>query len=93
MLQLNANKLGLAIGTTAAIIYLGCICLMLLAGQEGIIWFFNSILHGLDISPVSRINVPIRQTVIGIILTFGLGWLSGFLIGTIYNWGQREPVK
>ncbi len=69
--KLNAKKLGLALGTTGAIIYLGCICLMLIAGQDGTTWFFNSILHGLDVSSVSRMDVPIGQSIIGIILTFG----------------------
>lgn len=89
MQKLNANTLGLAIGITVAIVYLGCICLMLMVGQEGTIWFFNSILHGLDVSSVSRMNVPFGQTLMGIILSFSLGWLSGFLVGTIYNWRGR----
>ncbi len=93
MRTLNAKKLGLALGATGVIMYLGCICLMLVAGQKGTIWLFNSILHGLDISSVSRMNVPLGETMIGIILTFGLGWVSGFLIGTIYSMGQHETIK
>lgn len=83
---INSNKLGLALGTTGVILYLGCMCLMLIAGQDGTTWFFNSILHGLDVSSVSRMNVPAGQSIAGIALTFGLGWITGFLTGTIYNW-------
>ena len=86
MQTINSKKLGLAIGATGVILYLACICLMLIAGQEGTIWFFNSLLHGLDVSSVSRMNVLFGQTIIGLILTFGLGWITGFLIGTFYNW-------
>jgi hypothetical protein len=86
MQTINSNRLGLALGLTGVILYLACMCLMLIAGKDGTIWFFNSILHGLDVSSVSRMSVPFGQTIVGIILTFGLGWVSGFLIGTFYNW-------
>lgn len=86
MQTINSNKLGIALGLTGVILYLACMCLMLIAGKDGTIWFFNSILHGLDVSSVSRMNVLFSQSLAGIILTFGLGWVSGFLIGTFYNW-------
>ena len=86
MQTINSNRLGLALGLTGVILYLACMCLMLIAGQDGTTWFFNSVLHGLDVSSVSRMSVPFGQTIVGIILTFGLGWVSGFLIGTFYNW-------
>jgi len=89
MQTIKSNKLGLALGTSGVILYLGCICLMLIAGQDGTTWFFNSILHGLDVSTVSRMNVPIGQTIAGIVLTFGLGWITGFFTGTIYNWKRN----
>ena len=90
MNTINSKKLGLALGTTGVIFYLGCMLIMLVGGKEGTTWFFNSILHGLDVSTVSRMNVPIGQTIAGIILTFGLGWLAGFLTGTIYNWRKSS---
>lgn len=86
MQTINSNRLGLALGLTGVILYLACMCLMLIAGKDGTIWFFNSILHGLDVSSVSRMNVLFSQSIAGIILTFGLGWITGFLIGTFYNW-------
>ena len=89
MHTINSNKLGLALGTTGVILYLGCMCLMLVAGEDGITWFFNSILHGLDVSTVIQMNVPTGQTIAGIILTFGLGWITGRLIGIIYNWKKN----
>lgn len=89
MNTINSKKLGLALGTTVVILYLGCMLLMLIGGEEGTTWFFNSVLHGLDVSNVTRMGVPAGQTVVGIILTFGLGWLTGYLIGTIYNWKKN----
>jgi len=86
MNTINSNKLGLALGSTGVLFYLGCMLLMLIAGKEGTTWFFNSILHGLDVTNVAQMGVPIGQTVTGIIITFVLGWLGGYLVGTIYNW-------
>lgn len=85
MNKINSNKLGIALGITGVVLYFGCMLLMLIGGEAGTTWFFNSILHGLDVSDVSRMKVPIGQSIIGIILTFGLGWFTGFLTGTIYN--------
>lgn len=86
MHTINSNKLGLALGATGVILYFACICLMFIAGQGGTTWFFNSILHGLDVSTVSQMNVPVGQTIAGIVLTFGIGWFTGFMTGLIYNW-------
>ncbi len=90
MNTINSKKLGIALGTTGVIFYIGCMLLMLIVGQTGTTWFFNSLLHGLDVSSISRMSVPAVQTIVGIILTFGLGWLTGFLIGTFYNWKRTE---
>lgn len=90
--KLDAKKLGLALGLTGAIIYIGCVCLMLIMGETGTIWFFNSILHELDVSTVSQMSVPLGQTIMGVVLTFALGGISGFFIGTIYNMG-KSPLE
>jgi len=86
MNTINSNKLGLALGSTGVLFYLGCMLLMLIAGKEGTTWFFNSILHGLDVTSVAQMGVPVGQTVAGIIITFVLGWIGGYLVGTLYNW-------
>lgn len=86
MNTINSKKLGLALGSTGVLFYFGCMLLMLIGGKEGTTWFFNSILHGLDVTNATQMGVPAGQTVAGIIITFVLGWLAGNLIGTIYNW-------
>lgn len=88
MKTINKNRLGLAIGITGVIFYIGCILLMWIAGASGTTWFFNSILHGLDVSSISQMHVPAGQTIAGMILTFILSWIAGYLIGTMYNWGD-----
>ena len=85
MYRLNIKKLGFAFGLTGAILYLGCMIVMRTAGQEGTIIFFNSLLHGLDISSIIRMDVPLLEAFFGIEQTFILGWLIGACIGAFYN--------
>lgn len=87
MNTLSIKKLGFAFGSTAALLYLGCIILMVTVGQEGTVAFFNTLLHGLDTSGIIRMEIPWWQGVFGLIQIFILGWLSGALIAAIYNFG------
>jgi hypothetical protein len=85
MYRLNVKKLGFALGLTGALIYLGCMIVMATAGQEGSITFFNSLLHGLDVSSIIRMDVPLLEALFGIVQSFILGWLIGACIGAFYN--------
>jgi len=85
MKTLSIKKLGLAVVATGAIFYLGCIILMVTAGKEGTVFFFNSLLHGLDVEPIIRMSVPPLQAFFGLVQTFILGWLLGALVAAIYN--------
>tara|TARA_R110002050_G_scaffold124313_2_gene243340 strand:+ start:3974 stop:4258 length:285 start_codon:yes stop_codon:yes gene_type:complete len=87
MKKLSIKRLGMAFGSTGAILYLGCILLMVTVGREGTIWFFNSLLHGLDTTSIIRMDVPFWQALLGIGQTFILGWLIGALTASIYNFG------
>lgn len=58
---------------------------MVMLGHDGSVKFFNSLLHGLDVSTISRMDVPLWETVVGILETFILGWLVGACIAGIYN--------
>lgn len=85
MNHINVKKFGLAFGLTGALLYLGCMILMLTVGHDGTVKFFNSILHGVDVSSIVRIEVPIWEALIGIIEIFVLGWLVGACIAGFYN--------
>lgn len=90
MEKLSIKRLGIAVGSAGATLYLGCILLMITVGREGTIWFFNSLLHGLDTSSIIRMNVPVWQALLGIVQTFILGWLIGALIASVYNIGLKQ---
>ncbi|MCB0536751.1 MAG: hypothetical protein KDE33_04410 [Bacteroidetes bacterium] len=85
MKTINIKKLGMATGLTGALLYLGCMVVMFTVGREGSVKFFNSLLHGLDVSTIIRMDIPLWEAGLGIIQTFILGWLIGACIASIYN--------
>jgi hypothetical protein len=82
---INPKKFGFAVGITWALLYLGCIIVMLTVGHVGSVKFFNSLLHGLDVSTIVRMDVPLWEAGVGIVETFILGWLIGACIAGFYN--------
>lgn len=90
MNYINVKKFGFAVGTTAALLYLGCMLVMFTVGADGTARFFNSLLHGLDVSRIIRMNMPLWEAVIGIVEIFILGWLAGACVAAIYNATVKE---
>lgn len=90
MNRINIKKFGLACGLTGALLYLGCMLLMTTVGHDGTVKFFNSLLHGLDVTSIVRMNVPLWEAVLGIIETFILAWLIGACIAAFYNVTTKE---
>jgi hypothetical protein len=82
---ISIKRLGMAIGFTGALFYLGCIVLMISVGHQGSVQFFNTLLHGLDVSSILRPAVPLWEAALGIVQTFVLGWLIGACIASLYN--------
>ncbi len=85
MATINIKKLGLSFGLTFAILYLGCVFVMSTVSRETAVFFFNSLLHGIDVDSVLRTSMPLYEMVIGIVEIFILGWLIGASIASIYN--------
>ncbi len=81
----NVKKFGFATGLTGALLYLGCALVMATVGHHGTVKFFNSLLHGLDVSTIVRMDVPLWEASVGIVETFVLGWLVGACIAGFYN--------
>lgn len=82
---IDIKKFGLAWALTFSMLYLGCVYLMSILGNEGSILFFNSLLHGIDIRPILRMNMPLSEMAMGFAGIFTLGWLVGATIAGIYN--------
>ena len=87
---INIKRFGFAFGATFALLYLGCVFVMATVGKEVTIRFFNSLLHGLDVTSIIRMNMPVGEMAIGIIETFIFAWLTGATIASIYNFGCKK---
>jgi hypothetical protein len=85
MNHINIRKFGLAFGITGALLYFGCALVMLILGHDSTVKFFNTLLHGVDVSTIIRMNISPAESLFGIVQTFILGWLIGACIAGIYN--------
>ena len=89
---INVKRFGMAFGLTSTILYLGCVFVMWTVGREASIMFFNSLMHGLDVSTIIRTDMPLWEMAMGLVEIFILGWLTGATIASIYNFGlDKKP--
>lgn len=86
-------RAGLAFGGAMALFYAGCVFVMLTVPQESVVRFFNSILHGLDVAPIMRWDMPWWEAVLGALEICVLGWLFGALVAVLYNLGRPAAAR
>ena len=87
---LSVKCFGFALGATGAVLYLGCVFLMLTVPQEAVIRFFNSLLHGWDVTHMMRWDMPWWEAILGVLETFILGWLVRAVFAVLYNIGISQ---
>jgi hypothetical protein len=75
----------MAWGVTASLLYLGCVLVMATVNRDAQIAFFNSLLHGIDVSQILRTTMPIWEMLIGLVEAFIIAWLIGATVASIYN--------
>lgn len=91
--SIDVRRFGLSWGVTFALLYLGCVFVMWSTGEQSTILFFNSLLHGLDVRSIIRMDIPLWEVLTGIVEIFIIGWLTGATIAVIYNFGRNKPEK
>jgi hypothetical protein len=90
METLGVKRLGLALGTSLALIYLGCILVMMTVPREVAVRFFNSLTHLVDLSVIIRWEMAWWEMAVGFLQVFILGWLLGAMIAVFYNISGRS---
>ena len=93
MNHIHVKKFGFAVGATSGLLYLGCALLMLIIGRDGTARFFGTLIHGLDVSGIIRMDMPAVDAVSGVIQSFILGWLIGASVAAIYNASIGETFE
>ena len=92
MKLINIRKLGLAFGITGALLYFGCTLTMLILGHDRTVKYFNTLLHGLDVSSIIRMDIPLVEVLTGLVQTFIISWLVGACIAGIYNISFNKKI-
>jgi hypothetical protein len=90
MNALNTKRLGFALGTAFSIVYLGNIFIIHTVPKEEAVYFFNSIVHGIDTVSIIRLNMPLSEMIVGVFEVFILGWLFGAAVAILYNFGSER---
>ena len=91
MNRIHIYRLGLAAGTTLALLYTGCIFVISFVNREATISFFNTVTHIVDFSSILRTTqISFGEAISGIIEWFIMGWLSGASIAAIYNFSMPK---
>ena len=93
MNQLSIRRFGFAVGVACAIAYVGCVFVMMTVSQETAIRIFNSLMHGVDVTTIMRWDMPLWETILGVVEIFVLGWLFGALIAGCYNCCRKSQTK
>lgn len=93
MHTLSISRFGFALGGACAILYVGCVFVMLTVPREAVVRFFNSIMHGWDVEPIMRWDMPWWEAFVGTLEIFILGWLFGALVAALYNVVARPTAS
>ena len=93
LILIDSKRLGLACGIAASVFYVSCVLAMAVVGREPLILYFNSVLHGLDVSSVLRAKIGPLESLFGLINIMALGWLFGAFTGAFYNFANRLGIN
>lgn len=85
MNTISVKAAGFAFGAACGLLYIACALLMLVAPKEAVVRFSNSVLHGLNVEPIIRWDMPWWEAGIGVVELTILGWLFGSLVAALYN--------
>lgn len=85
MTTINPVRTGFATALTVSLLYLACILVIMIMPKETAVAFYNSVLHGIDISTILMSSMSLPQLVFGLINMFIIGWLVGATFAAVYN--------
>ncbi len=94
MNHISIKNLGLATGTTIAIVYVACIVVTSLLSPAASLAFANNLMHSIDVSAIMRKTpMPFSEALIGTVEWFVIGWLMGASVASIYNISLSKQDK
>ena len=88
-MKLNTKLFALATGITTTIFSLVCAILFWLAPQISLT-IFNSLFHGIDLTKIAKNDLTFGSVILGLIISFIIGYLFGLLLTIFYNKFHKE---
>ncbi|MBN1359392.1 MAG: hypothetical protein JW993_02320 [Sedimentisphaerales bacterium] len=88
--RLSTTRLRFAFARVCAALYAASTLIVMAGPRETVIVFFNSVLHGIDITPIMRWEMPWWEMIVGVLEVFIIGWLYGMAIAIFYNLGRAK---
>ena len=85
MKNISIRKFGISTGLVGSLIYTACFLIVLVLGKGTLVTIANTLFHGIDFTNIMRMNIPIFESLIGIILSFFFWGTIGGLISFFYN--------
>lgn len=85
MISISQKKFALASGLISVVIYLACFLSMIELGKDALLKLSNLLFHGMDFSNITRMDIPIRETLLGALGSFVFLGFTGYLLALIYN--------
>ncbi len=85
MKNISIRKFGISTGLVGALIYTACFLIVLVLGKGTLVTIANTLFHGIDFTNIMRMNIPVFESLIGIILSFFFWGTIGGLISFFYN--------
>lgn len=87
MPQLTPFRTGAAFALTTAVLYLGCLLLMLLAPGV-VLGIFSTWIHGLNLEPLTANPPPldVGRALLGLLLISGYAFIAGTVYGFVRRW-------
>lgn len=82
--KLNVKRTSYSLAAVVGIVYLICAILIAIAPTLTVN-VFGALFHGIDITQIARTPVPLTSTILGLIEIVVMGYLIGWLYGTVYN--------
>ena len=85
MEKINPNAAALAGGITADVISIVCLIFVAIAPIGTVTSVANSLFHGLDVSSIAVKSISLGSSVLGLVILFLLGAVSGYVFAFAYN--------
>ena len=83
--SINPNAAALAGGIAVDAISILCLIFVAIAPIGTVASVANSLFHGLDVSSIAVKNISLGSSILGLIILFLLGAITGYIFAFAYN--------